>query len=214
MPRAEELSFGLKRNSQGLPSFVKLGSVPPNITGLASFMTSGAMAWTWGERIEPRNPTMSDCAASLENASTMPGLVVWSSSTINSSCLPSTPPFLLTASSASLAPPVAYLPASAAGPVIGAHMPILMVAPCARALPMMWGAAIPAAMPAAKSRLGSFICLSLRPGLLCRPFLFLQSRGRENVRVSKDSRVQSKLQSHRLRLTEQNNAGREDYRTI
>ena len=79
---------------------------------------------------------MSDWAASFENASTMPGLVVWSSSMISSSCLPSTPPALLTASSASLAPPVAYLPASAAGPVIGAHIPILMVAACAFALPM------------------------------------------------------------------------------
>ena len=47
---------------------------------------------------------MSGCEASLENASTMPGLVVWSSSTISSTCLPSTPPALLTASSASLAP--------------------------------------------------------------------------------------------------------------
>ena len=80
---------------------------------------------------------MSDCAASFENASTMPGLVVWSSSITSSTCLPSTPPALLTAASASLAPFWAQSPCSAAGPVTGTHMPILMVAPWARAaLPM------------------------------------------------------------------------------
>ena len=47
---------------------------------------------------------MSVCEVSFENASTMPGLVVWSSSTISSTCLPSTPPALLTASTAILAP--------------------------------------------------------------------------------------------------------------
>ena len=51
------------------------------------------------------------------------------------------------------------------GPVTGTHMPILMVEPCARALVMMWGAAIPATMPAAKSRLVSLINSSLRPGV-------------------------------------------------
>src|SRR6202012_165514 len=58
---------------------VRFGSVPPIITGLPSLSTSGANAWTWVERTEPRNATMSDCAASLENPSTMPvlgGLIV------------------------------------------------------------------------------------------------------------------------------------------
>ena len=97
-------SFGRKRNSHGLPMCVSAGSVPPIITGLPTFSTSGAIAWTWVERIEPRKATMSVCDASLEKARTTPGLVVWSSSTISSTCLPSTPPALLTASSASLAP--------------------------------------------------------------------------------------------------------------
>ena len=39
---------------------------------------------------------MSGCAASLEKASTAPGLVVWSSSVMSSSCFPKTPPDLLT----------------------------------------------------------------------------------------------------------------------
>ena len=79
---------------------------------------------------------MSDCAASLEKASTMPGLVVWSSSITSSTCLPRTPPALLTAASASLAPFCAHSPCSAAGPVTGTHIPILMVEPCALALVM------------------------------------------------------------------------------
>ena len=56
--------------------WVSVGSVPPIITGLPSLSTSGAIACTWVERIDPRKPTMSGCAASLEKASTMPGLVV------------------------------------------------------------------------------------------------------------------------------------------
>ena len=79
---------------------------------------------------------MSSWAASLENANTMPGLVVWSSSMMSSTCLPRTPPALFTAASASLAPFCAQSPCSAAGPVTGTHMPILRVAPCPRALPM------------------------------------------------------------------------------
>ena len=50
-------------------------------------------------------------------------------------------------------------------PVTGTHMPISIVAPCARAaLPITYGAVIPTAKPAAKSRLVSFISFSLRPG--------------------------------------------------
>ena len=104
MTLPEYESFGRKRNSHWLPMCVSAGSVPPIITGLPTFSTSGAMAWTWVERMEPRKATMSVCEASLEKASTMPGLVVWSSSTISSTCLPSTPPALLTASTASFAP--------------------------------------------------------------------------------------------------------------
>ena len=135
MTLPEYESFGRKRNNHWLPMCVSVGSVPPIITGLPIFSTSGAIACTCVERIEPRKPTMSVCDASLENASTMPGFVVWSSSTTSSTCFPSTPPALFTASIASLAPICAYLPDSAAGPVTGAHMPILMVAPCAHVLP-------------------------------------------------------------------------------
>src|ERR1700726_629950 len=145
--------------------WVRLGSVPPIITGLPSLRTSGAIACTWVERIEPRNPTMSGCAASFENASTIPGLVVWSSSMTSSTCLPSTPPALLTAASASFAPFCAQSPCSAAGPVTGTHMPILMVAACARALPITQGALIPTANPAVKSRRVSFIHSSCEANL-------------------------------------------------
>src|SRR3984885_2008766 len=60
---------------------------------------------------------MSGWAASLEKGSTAPGLVVWSSSVTSSSCLPRTPPDLLTRSNAILAPASAYPPTAAAGPV-------------------------------------------------------------------------------------------------
>ena len=46
---------------------------------------------------------MSGWAASLEKARTAPGLVVWSSSVTSSTCFPSTPPDLLTRSSATAA---------------------------------------------------------------------------------------------------------------
>jgi hypothetical protein len=68
---------------------------------------------------------------------------------------------------------------------------------------MMWGAAIPAAMPAAKSRLVSFIYLSLRPGFFVGLSCFCRPQGRENVCVSTDSCDQSKLISRQLRLTKQ-----------
>jgi hypothetical protein len=102
--RAEYRSFGRKRKNHGFPMWVSTGSVPPNMNGLPTFSTSGAMAWFCVERIEPRKPTMSGCDDSFENASTAPGLVVWSSSVTSSTCLPSTPSPLLIASSASLAP--------------------------------------------------------------------------------------------------------------
>jgi hypothetical protein len=98
------------RTSQGLPIFVSAGSVPPKQTGLPVLRISGAIAWFCVERIEPRKATMSGCAASLEKASTAPGFVVWSSSVTSSTCLPRTPPPLLTRSSAILAPASAYLP--------------------------------------------------------------------------------------------------------
>ncbi len=84
---------------------------------------------------------MSGCAASLEKASTAPGLVVWSSSVTSSTCFPSTPPDLLTRSSAILAPVSAYLPLSAAGPVTGSTMPTLIVSSAARATRENAGAA-------------------------------------------------------------------------
>src|SRR5437660_6766842 len=93
----------------------------------------------------------------------------------SSTCLPRMPPALLTAASASFAPFCAQSPCSAAGPVTGTHMPILMVAPCALALVTMWGAAMPATIPAAKSRLVSFIHYLREAGLLRRPFLVLAS---------------------------------------
>ena len=110
---------------------------------------SGAMACIWVERIEPTKATMSDWLASLEKASTAPGLVVWSSSMTISSFLPSTPPALLTASWAILAPMMAKAPEPAAGPVIGTTMPNFTVAPCAPALRTRAGIVTPAAKPAA-----------------------------------------------------------------
>src|SRR6476620_9025505 len=114
------------------------------------------------------------------------------------------PPALLTASSASLAPLMAYPPDSAAGPVTGAHMPILMVAPCALAmLLMIWGAFIPATIPAAKSRLVSFINLSLRPGFVVGLSLFWHPHGTHNRSRITDSLLPRKLISRRVRLTTQ-----------
>ena len=105
---------------------------------------------------------MSGCAASLENASTAPGLVVWSSSVTSSTCFPNTPPDLLTRSSAILAPISAYLPLSAAGPVTGSTMPILIASP-ARATRQNMGAARLAASPAFTDRLLSLIRSSRSP---------------------------------------------------
>ena len=101
---------------------------------------------------------MSGCEASLEKASTAPGLVVWSSSVTSLSCLPSAPPALLTRSSAIFAPVSAYLPESAAGPVTGSTMPILIVASSARAARRIAGAASVAASPKFTLRL-----VSLKP---------------------------------------------------
>jgi hypothetical protein len=68
-------------------------------------------------------------------------------------------------------------------------MPILMVAPCARALPMMWGAAIPAAMPAAKSRLVSFIYSSMRPSFFVGlSWYWHPQRAQNRVRIYELSR--------------------------
>ena len=94
---------------------------------------------------------MSGCAASLEKASTAPGLVVWSSSVMSSTCFPNTPPDLLTRSSAILAPVSAYLPLSAAGPVTGSTMPILIVSPAARARRENTGVAKLAASPSLRT---------------------------------------------------------------
>ena len=103
--------------------WVNAGSVPPIIIGLAILVTSGAIAITWGERIEPRKAII--VSASLdrrEKASTAPGLVVWSSSNTTCSGRPSTP-FSFTASSAIFTPVCWKPPDSAAGPVIGTVMP-------------------------------------------------------------------------------------------
>ena len=99
---------------------------------------------------------MSGCAASLEKASTAPGLVVWSSSVTSSSGLPSTPPDLLTRSSAILAPASAYLPTAAAGPVTGSTMPILIVS-AARATRDSAGVARLATSPRFTNRLVSLM---------------------------------------------------------
>ncbi len=97
---------------------------------------------------------MSDCAASLEKASTMPGLVVWSSSTISSTCFPENTAGFVHGFERELGALDGVIRRiQRLGPVTGAHMPILMVAPYACALLMRYGAAIPAAIPAAKSRL-------------------------------------------------------------
>jgi hypothetical protein len=62
------------------------------------------------------------------NASTAPGLVVWSSSVRSSSFLPRTPPSLFTTSMASLAPPfIRNRPCSALAPVMESIRPILIV---------------------------------------------------------------------------------------
>ena len=100
---------------------------------------------------------MSGWAASLEKASTAPGLVVWSSSVTSSTCFPSTPPDLLTRSSAILAPVSAYLPLSAAGPVTGSTMPTLIVSSAARATRENTGAARLAATPRLTDRLVSLM---------------------------------------------------------
>ena len=54
----------------------------------------------------------------------------------------------------------------------------------ARALVMIWGAAIPAARAAAKSRLVSFIKFLPEAGLPRRPFLVLASSSRTRNRVA------------------------------
>jgi len=107
---------------------------------------------------------MSDWAASLEKASTMPGLVVWSSSDDQFGLFAENTAGLVDRVQRELGALDRVSAGFGAARSQARTLPILMVAPCALALPMMWGAARPAAMPAAKSRLVSFICLSLRPG--------------------------------------------------
>jgi hypothetical protein len=62
---------------------------------------------------------------------------------------------------------------------------------------VMWGAARPATIPAATSRLVSFISFLLEAGLHCRPFLVLASaRADAKTRVLfKDSLGESKFPS-------------------
>ena len=71
-------------------------------------------------------PTMAGSLDRREKASTAPGLVVWSSSTVNSNFLPRTP-FSLISSTASLIPVTMKPPDSAAGPVTGEVTPIFSV---------------------------------------------------------------------------------------
>jgi len=68
----EKLSFGRQRNSQRLPMWVRVGSVPPIIIGLPILSTSGAMACTWVLRMEPMKAGMSGCEARRLKASTAP----------------------------------------------------------------------------------------------------------------------------------------------
>ena len=89
---------------------------------------SGAMAWTWVERIEPRNAGISGVAGELaerEHDARVGRLVVLDERV--RSGRPSTPPALLISSTASFAPWVWNRPDSAPGPVSGATMPILSV---------------------------------------------------------------------------------------
>src|SRR5580704_17724688 len=116
---------------------------------------------------------MSGCAASLEKASTAPGLVVWSSSGMSSTGLPSAPPDLLTRPSAILAPVNAYLPLSAPGPVTDATIPILIVSPPARAMGENADVARPAARLMFTDRLVTLI--RFLPRRLC--FFSLGSDG-------------------------------------
>src|SRR5471032_1289239 len=125
------MSLGRKRNSHGFPMRVSCGSVPPIITGLPSFRMSGAIAWSWVLRMEPMNAGISLSPASLLNARTAPGLVVWSSSMTSSNARPSTPPALFTSSTASFAPLIWNRPDSAPGPVSGATMPIFSLSAAA-----------------------------------------------------------------------------------
>src|SRR5471030_433605 len=125
------MSFGRKRNSHGFPMRVSCGSVPPIITGLPSFRMSGAIAWSWVLRMEPMNAGISLSPASLLNARTAPGLVVWSSSMTSSNARPSTPPALFTSSTARFAPLIWNRPDSAPGPVSGATMPIFSLSAAA-----------------------------------------------------------------------------------
>src|SRR6516164_8822640 len=90
------MSFGRNRKSHGLPMWVSCGSVPPIMTGLPSLWISGAMAWIRVLKTGPKNAGISLSPASLLNASTPPGLVVWSSSMTSSIGLPSMPPALFT----------------------------------------------------------------------------------------------------------------------
>jgi hypothetical protein len=74
----------------------------------------------------------------------------------SSTCFPSTPPDLFTRSSAIFAPLNEYLPLSAAGPVTGSTMPILIVESSARARRRIAGAKL-AASPQFTVRLVSFM---------------------------------------------------------
>ena len=105
--------------------WVSRGSVPPIIIGLPILVTSGAMDITCVERIEPRKAGIDASPDRREKASTAPGLVVWSSSNTTVIGRPSTP-FSLTSSSASFTPVCWKPPDSAAGPVSGTVIPILI----------------------------------------------------------------------------------------
>ena len=131
--------------------------MPPIIIGLPTFSTSGAIACTCVERIEPMKATVDASEARRLKASTAPGLVVWSSATLISSLRPITPPFALTASSASLMPLRMNCPDCAAAPVSGEVTPIRIVS-AARAT--IAGAASAAAPPISAPRLVMSVMVS------------------------------------------------------
>src|SRR6476661_3071046 len=80
-------SLGRQRNSHRLPVWVRLGSVPPNTVGMPDLRMVGEMACVWVLRIGPITAG-TPSPTSLENARTVPGLVLPLSSITSSTCLP------------------------------------------------------------------------------------------------------------------------------